>query len=99
MAVDDEGVGFGKGRIALLGGNGGFHTAVDGIVLELVGEVLGIGGNIDDGDDIDFILAEKPLVHDGLKYEAADPPETIDSYFHIVLLLGDESIVLYLIMH
>jgi hypothetical protein len=69
--------------IALLGGNSGLHPAVDGIVLELVGEILGVGGDIDDGDDVDLILAEQALIHDGLENEAADPPETVDSDFHL----------------
>ncbi len=87
MAVDDQDVVLGQGGVALLGGDRGFHSAVDGIVLELVGEILGVGGDVDDGDDVDLILAEQALIHDGLEHEAADPPETVNSDFHPVLLM------------
>ncbi len=82
VAVHDEGVGLGQRWIALLRGNIGLHTAVDRVVLELVGEILGVGRDIDHGDDIDLILPEQALLYQGLENEAADSTKSVNSYLH-----------------
>ena len=82
MAVHDKHVVFGGGRIAFLGGKLRLHAALDGIVLELVCEIGRVGGDVDDGYDVDLVLAEQPLLDDGLEHEAADAAEAVDRYFH-----------------
>jgi len=82
VAVHDEDVGLGEGGIALLRRNIGLHAAVDRVVLELVGEILGVGRDIDDGDDIDLILPEQALLYQGLENEAADSTKSVNSYLH-----------------
>jgi len=82
VAVYDKDIVFGLGRIAFSGTEPRLHLALYRIVLELVGEVSGIGGDIDHGYDVNLILAQKPLVDDGLEHQPSDPSETIDSYFH-----------------
>lgn len=88
MTVDHEHVVLGQGRVALLGSDLGFHAALDGIILELVGEVLGVGGDIHDRDDVDLVLTQEAALDQGLKHEPADAAETINRYFHRILLLG-----------
>ena len=55
------------------------EAAVHGVVLHLVGEVVGVGGDVDHADDVD-LLPEQPLIAQGLEDQAADSPEAIDAY-------------------
>ena len=45
-------VGFFERGIALFRGDGVLELAVDGIVFHLVGEIIGVGGHVHDGDDV-----------------------------------------------
>jgi hypothetical protein len=65
-----------------------FEMAMYGIVLQLVGEIFRIGGNIDDRDNVDG-FAKETLVHEGLKHQTADSAESINSYFDCHNILGD----------
>ena len=56
------------------------ELALDRIVFHLVGEVVGVSRNIDDGNDIDF-FAEQTLVANRLENHAADTAKTIDTNF------------------
>ena len=44
--------GFLERRIALFRADGVLELAVDGIVFHLVGEIIRVGGNVHDGNDI-----------------------------------------------
>ena len=65
---------------ALFRGDGVLELAVDGIVFHLVGEIIRVGGNVHDGDDINR-LAEQTLITERLKDHPADAAESVDSYF------------------
>ena len=84
MPVDDDDV--------ILGGAGGLfrcqralEPAVHGIVLQLVGEILGIGADIHHRHDVD-LRAQEPLVHHGEEHLAPNAAEPVDPdlYCHIV---------------
>lgn len=92
VAVDDQNVVLGEVRLGLLRGDLVLELAVDRVVLHLVGEVVRVGGDIDDGDDVDLVLAEKALVAEGLEDHAADTTETVDGNLdgHFEQELGDE---------
>ncbi len=55
------------------------EAAVHRVVLHLVGEVVGVGRDIDHGHDVD-LLAQQALVAHRLEHQAADPPETVDPH-------------------
>ena len=80
VAVDDERVGLFLGGVALAGFDCVLEFAVDRIVFELIGEIIRIRGDIDDGDDIDC-LAKQALIAKGLEDQPADAAETIDTDF------------------
>src|SRR5690606_9097907 len=80
VTVDDENVGLFLRGVALLGGHGVLELAVDGIVTDLVGEIVGVGGDVDDGHDIE-LLAQQALIADRLKHHAADATKAVDSNF------------------
>ena len=52
VAVDDEHVGFFERGVALFRADGVLELAVDGIIFHLVGEIVGVGGHVHDGDDV-----------------------------------------------
>ena len=80
MAVDDEGVVFFLVGFAFLSGDLVLEMPVDRIVFELIGEIFGVRGDIDDGNDVDG-LAEQALIANRLKNQPADAAETINSDF------------------
>src|ERR1019366_2424738 len=81
VAVDDDDVGFFEGGIAFFRDDGVLELAVDGIVSHLVGEIIGVGGHVHDGDDVNR-LAEETLITERLKDHPADAAESVDSYFY-----------------
>ena len=52
VAADDEHVGFFERGIALFRADGVLELAVHGIIFHLVGEIIGVGGHVHDGDDV-----------------------------------------------
>jgi len=52
VAVDDDDVRFFERGDALLGRDVVFELAMHRIVFHLVGEVIGVGGHVHDGDDV-----------------------------------------------
>jgi hypothetical protein len=80
VAAHDQDVVALGGRAALLRRERVLEAAVHGVVLHLVGEVVGVGDDVDDTDDVD-LLAEEALIAEGLEDQAADPAEPIDTYF------------------
>ena len=56
------------------------EAAVHRVVLHLVGEVVGVGDDVDDADDVD-LLAEQALIAEGLEDQATDSAETVDRDF------------------
>jgi hypothetical protein len=78
-SIDDQNiiVRFVGGRFA--GGNLAFEAALDGVVLEQVGQIVG-RHNIADGDDIHF-PADHSLLGDGAEDQAADAAKSIDCNF------------------
>ena len=67
------------GGAGLPGGDGVPEAAVDRVVLHLVREVVRVGDDVDDTDDLD-LLAEEALIAEGLEDQATDPTEAIDAY-------------------
>src|SRR5690606_21037 len=80
VAIHDQNIGLFVGSVAFGGLDGVLELAVDGIITDLVGEVVGVGGHVDDGDDVQF-LAQQALVADRLKHHAADTAKAVDSNF------------------
>ena len=52
VAIDNDDVGVFERRIALFRGDGVLELAMHRIIFHLVGEVVGVRGNVHDGDDI-----------------------------------------------
>eukprot|EP00906_Rhabdomonas_costata_P017046 RCo024528 len=67
--------------LRLLRGNGVLELPVDGVVLHLVDEVLRIGGDIHHSNNV-HLLAQKPLVADGLEHHAPNAAKSVDSNLH-----------------
>ncbi len=79
VAVDHESVVLFLGGVALLGLDLVLELAMHRVVLHLVGEVVGVGGDINHRHDVDF-LAQQALVAEGLENHPADAAETVDAY-------------------
>ena len=74
------GFGFGEGFGGSARVDGALETALGGIVLEKVGEVVG-RHDVPDGDDVKF-LSEKTLLGDGAEDKAADAAKPVDGDFN-----------------
>ncbi len=81
MTIDDENIVFGSGRGGFLAMNFSRESALGGVVLHEVSEVI-CGDEIIDGDHIK-LLPEKALLAEGTENKAADSSETIDCNFFI----------------
>ena len=66
-------------RVALLRGHGVLEAAVHRVVLHLVGEVVGVGRDVDDTHDVD-LLAQQALVAQRLEDQATNPSKAVDPY-------------------
>ena len=64
--------------VALLRSEAALEAAVDRVVLHLVREVVGVGGDVDHTDDVD-LLAEQALIAESLEDQATDAAETVDT--------------------
>ena len=94
VAIDHQDVGLFEGRIALFGGNMVFKAAMNGIVLQLVREIVGVRGNVDHGNHIDA-FAEKTLVNQRLKYQTSNASEPINRNFNshsFILYFGKNDV-------
>eukprot|EP01084_Bolivina_argentea_P214030 363398_1 len=78
VAVDDNDVVLLHGGGRLGGGDGVLELTVGGVVLDLVGEVVGVDGDIGDGNDV-VGGAEETLVAHGLEDHAANAAESVDT--------------------
>src|SRR4029077_20934673 len=98
LAVDDQHVVGFLVRSRLLGSDLAAELLLRRIVLEEVGQVVG-RHDVADRDDLD-VLAEQPLLVQGAKEEAADPPETVDrdtsAHFNLRFLLMFAGAALYM---
>ena len=81
MTINDENIVFGSGRGGFLAMNLPGESALGGVVLHQVSEVIG-GDEIIDGDNIK-LLPEKALLAKCTKNKASDSSETIDCNFFI----------------
>ena len=79
VTIDNEHVVFRHVWAALLREHVFTSLALGGVILHEVGEIVR-RHEVVDGDDVD-LLAEKALITDCAKHEAADAPETIDADF------------------
>jgi len=81
VAVDDNDVILGQRGIALGGGNLSGEFPVDRIVFKLVGEILGVGGDIHHRHHVQGV-AQYFLFRHSTDHQAADPAETVDTDFY-----------------
>jgi hypothetical protein len=79
VAADHQHVVVRRLRAALLRGERVLEAAVHRVVLHLVGEVVGVGGDVDDAHHVD-LLAQQALVAERLEHEPSDAPEAVDSH-------------------
>ena len=79
VAADDEDVVPSTDGLLFAGGERVLEAAVDRVVLHLVREVVGVGDDVDDADDVD-LLAEEALLTERLEDQATDPAEAVDPY-------------------
>jgi hypothetical protein len=97
MAVDHEHVRLFESGTAFFCAHMMFETAMHGIILQLVREIVGIGGYVHDGNHIDA-FAEQTLIHERLKHETSDTSEPINCNFDchnfILCLLSVGEIIL-----
>ena len=81
MTVNDENIVFGNGRRRFFAVNFSRKSALGGVVLHEVSEVIG-GDEIIDGDHIK-LLPEKALLAECTENKAADSSKPIDCNFFI----------------
>ena len=89
MTVNDE-------DVLALGLDLGIHLALSRVILELIREILRIGNEINNCNNVNLVFSEKSLTNEGLEHEAANAAETVNCYFH--MRGSPYSIKIYLIV-
>ena len=77
MPFHHEGIVLFLGGVGFFGGDGVLELAVDRIILDLIREIIRIGGNIHHRNNING-LAQKTLIAKRLEHQASDAAETVD---------------------